>query len=69
MKLATAKCLESLNKFMNEAFDQSVGTQRSDMGLFKKFALNLTNVAVPNLIAHELVIVSPMSSMSGYITY
>ena len=38
-KLATAKCLESLNKFMNEAFDQSVGTQRADMGRFKKFAL------------------------------
>ena len=46
-KLATAKCLESLNKFINEAFDQSVGTQRADMGLFKKFALNLTTVAVP----------------------
>ena len=32
-KLATAKCLENVNKFMNEAFDQSVGTQRSDMGI------------------------------------
>lgn len=31
--------------------------------------LNLTTVALPNLISHELVIVSPMSSMSGYITY
>lgn len=39
------------------------------MGLFKKFCLNLTNVALPNLIANDLVIVSPMSSMSGYITY
>ena len=27
------------------------------------------NVALPNLIANDLVIVSPMSSMSGYITY
>ena len=32
---------------MNEAFDNSIGTQRSDMGLFKKFTLNLTTVAVP----------------------
>ena len=32
-KLATAKCLENVNKFMNEAFDQSVGTQRTDMGI------------------------------------
>ena len=31
--------------------------------------LNLTTVALPNLIANELVIVSPMSSMSGYVAY
>ena len=39
------------------------------MGLWKKFCLNLTNVALPNLIANDLVIVHPMSSMSGYVTY
>lgn len=39
------------------------------MGMFKKFCLNLTTVALPNLISHDLVIVHPMSSMSGYITY
>lgn len=32
-KLTTAKCLENVNRFMNEAFDQSVGTQRADMGI------------------------------------
>lgn len=58
-KLVTAKILENVNRFMNEAFDASQGTQRSDMGMFKKFALNLTTVAVPNLIAHDLVIVHP----------
>ena len=68
-KIATAKCLENVNKFINEAFNNSVGTQRSDLGMFKKFALNLTTVALPNLIAHDLVIVYPMSSMSGYINY
>lgn len=31
--------------------------------------MNLTTVAVPNLIAHDLVIVHPLNSMSGYITY
>lgn len=61
--------MENVNRFMNEAFDASQGTQRADMGMFKKFAMNLTTVAVPNLIAHDLVIVHPMSSMSGYITY
>lgn len=68
-KLATAKCLQNVEKFLNEAFDNSVGTQRSDMGMFKKFCLNLTTVALPNLIANELVIVQPMSSMTGYVTY
>lgn len=68
-KLVTAKVLENTNKFLNEAFENSVGTQRSDLGLFKKFALNLTTVALPNLIAHDLVIVYPMSSMSGYVNY
>ena len=50
-RLVVAKCLENTNKFLNEAFTQSQGTQRSDMGLFKKFSLNLTNVVLPNLIA------------------
>lgn len=31
--------------------------------------LNLTTVALPNLIANDLVIVHPMSSMSGFVTY
>lgn len=68
-KLVVAKLLENVNKFMNESFEQSVGTQRSDMGLFRKFALNLVTCAVPNLIAFDLVMVHPMSSMSGYVAY
>lgn len=68
-KLAVAKCLENVQKFMNESFDSSTGTQRSAMGDFKKFCLNLTTVVLPNLIAHDLVIVHPMSSISGFITY
>lgn len=68
-KLVVASCLRNVDKFMNEAFNNSVGTQRADLGLFKKFALNLTNVAIPNLIASDLVITYPMSSMTGYINY
>ena len=68
-KLVVAKLLENTNKYLNEAFENSVGTQRSDMGLYRKFALNLTTVAVPNLIAFDLVIVQPMTSMSGYVNY
>lgn len=68
-KVLVAKCLRNVNRFLNEAFDNSVGTQRADMGLYKKFCMNLTNVVIPNLIATDLVITYPMSSMSGYITY
>lgn len=36
-------------KFLNEAFDVSMGTQRAAMGDYKKFCLALTNVGLPNL--------------------
>lgn len=68
-KIAVANCLHNITKYMNEAFDNSVGTQRADLGAWKKFALDLTTVAVPNLIAFDLVAVQPMSSVVGYITY
>lgn len=32
-KLTVAKVLSNTNNFLNEAFDNSTGTQRSDMGL------------------------------------
>lgn len=68
-QITIAKVLDNTANFLNESFSNSVGTQRADMGLFKKFTLDLTTVALPNLIASELVIVKPMSSMSGYIQY
>ena len=46
-KLTVAKVLDNTNKFLKEAFDSSMGTQRSDMGLFMKFSLNLTTVGLP----------------------
>lgn len=45
-KLVVAQCLKNIDAFLNEAFSSSQGTQRADMGLWKKFCLNLTNVAV-----------------------
>lgn len=44
-------------------------TQRGDMGLFTKFSLNLVNCAIPSLIAPDIVMTHPMSSMSGYVSY
>lgn len=55
--------------FLNEAFNGVAATQRADIGDFKKFCLNLTTAAVPNLILPELMITQPMSSLSGYVTY
>lgn len=68
-KLAIARLLDNTSRFLSEAFNNSTGTQRADMGDFKKFCLNLVTVAIPSLIAPELVIVYPMTSMTGYITY
>lgn len=30
-KLITAKCLDNVSKYLSEAYEQSVGTQRSDL--------------------------------------
>ena len=55
--------------FLNEAFQGAAATQRADIGDFKKFCLNISTVSLPNLILPELMLVQPMSSLSGYITY
>ena len=68
-KLVIAACLNNVSKFMNEAFENSMGTQRSAMGEFKRFCINLTNVALPSLIAPEIVLTVPMSSFVGNVTY
>lgn len=36
-KLLVAKVLQNTNAFLTEAFDTASATQRSDMGMFKKF--------------------------------
>lgn len=38
-KLVLARCLNNVNSYLNEAFENSVGTQRVDMGVWKKFCL------------------------------
>lgn len=32
-KIATAQCLQAVDKFLTEAYANSVGTQRADMGI------------------------------------
>ena len=68
-KIVLSRVLDNTSRFLNEAFENSVGTQRSDMGLFKKFCLNISNIVLPNLIAYDLVMTVPMTGYTGYVTY
>ena len=69
LKNTTAQLISNTNRLWKESFSNSVGTQLGDMGTFKKFTLDITQVAIPNLIAPELVLVRPMASRTGYIQY
>ena len=40
-KVTIARVLANTSAYLNEAFSHSVGTQRADMGTFKKFCLDL----------------------------
>lgn len=68
-KLMIASVLNNTSKFMNEAFENSAATQRSALGDYKIFCLNISTVALPNLILPELMLTQPMSSIAGYVTY
>lgn len=68
-KIAVARVLANTSEYITEAFENSVGTQLSNMKTFKKFCLDLTTVALPSLIANDLVIVYPMKSRTGFIQY
>lgn len=67
-QLTTAVLLDNTNRFMTESVESGV-TSHGDLGAWKKFCLNLTNIAVPSLIANDLVIVHPMTSISGSVAY
>jgi hypothetical protein len=70
--LTTAVLLDNTNRWITESMDIGAlgnATDRSSLGAWKKFCLNLTNIAVPSLIANDLVIVHPMTSYSGSVAY
>lgn len=68
-KIALAKCLEQTQEYLNWRLTESKATQSSDIGQFKRFALDVLTVAVPNLIAFDLVSVQPISNRNGMINY
>lgn len=68
--LTTAVLLDNTNRWITESLNSQIGgTQMGDLGAWKRFCLNLTNIAVPSLIANDLVIVHPMTSYSGSVAY
>ena len=74
LKETVAKVLSNTSEYikfrcMKESFGNSVGTQRADMGDFKKFTLDVTTVTLPSLIANDLVMVVSMPSFTGSIQY
>lgn len=68
-KIAVARVLANTSEYLTEAYESSVGTQLANMKTFKKFCLDLTSVALPNLISNDLVMVWPMKSRTGFIQY
>ena len=72
-KVMIARVVENTRKFITESFAATAATQGGaaglNMGDWKRFCINLTSVALPNLVGTDLVITQPMSSMTGYITY
>ena len=71
-QVSTAIMLESTSNHLDRVAAMSHGsgmmneaTQPSDVGYFKKYAINLLSAAVPNLIAPEIVSMQPMLSRVG----
>ena len=45
-KLMIAAVLNNTSKFLNESFESSAATQRSALGDYKRFCLNISTVAL-----------------------
>lgn len=68
-QMVLATTLENTQSALNRANQMFESTQPSDVGPFKKFALELVTAVVPNLIATDLVSVQPMSNRIGEVRY
>lgn len=75
-KLMVVQVLDNTARFLNESLSTGAATQgiatnggNNVLGDYKKFCLNIATVALPNLILPELMIVRPMTSFTGYISY
>lgn len=58
-----AKCLENTQQFIKGQLGEAV--QSTDIGQYKRFALDIVTTVVPNLIAYDLVSVQPIDNRVG----
>lgn len=69
-KTTMAVVLDNLSKkITGSSINESLATQRADLGDYKKFCLTVTNIVFPQLLIEDLVLVQPMSSYSGVVSY
>jgi hypothetical protein len=68
-QVVLASCLENTQVALKRAESLYETTQPSDVGPFKKFALELVTAVVPNLISSDIVSVQPMSNKIGEVRY
>jgi len=66
-KAALAKLLENTQQYIKHVVAE--GVQSSDIGQYKRFALDLVTTVVPNLIAYDIVSVQPIDNRVGMINY
>lgn len=68
-KLATAQCLENTRRQIKamEALNYGSATQPSNVGQYKRFALDMVATLVPNLIAPDLVSVQAVDNRVGMV--
>jgi hypothetical protein len=75
-KSIIAQILNNTNRVLTEAFAATAATQTANVGgvnaptdQMKKFCLDVANIALPNLIAMDLVLTKPMTSEYGTVRY
>lgn len=66
-KAALAKILENTEGFIRYQLNEA--TQSSDIGQYKRFALDIITAAMPNLIAYDVVSVQPIENRTGMVNY
>lgn len=65
-KLSLAKCLEN-TQYVTKSLNET--TQQSDIGFYKRYAIDMVTALVPNLIAQDICSVQAMENRVGMVNY